>query len=108
MTQPMIVNLPHRLGREEAKRRLRGGIGKLKDHVPGGAAEVESRWDGDRMYLTVKAMGQEVAGHIDVEDAKVRLELVLPAFLALFASKIEALFRKKGGELLEDKSGKGG
>ena len=105
MTQPIVVNLPHKLGAEEAKRRMRGGIGKLKDHVPGGAAEVTSRWDGDRMYLNVKAMGQEVDGHVDVEETKVRLELVLPAFLALFASKIEGLLRKKGGELLEDKSG---
>jgi hypothetical protein len=103
MNQPIVINLPHRLGAEEAKRRMRGGIGKLKDHVPGGAAEVTSRWDGDRMYLNVKAMGQEVDGHIDVMADKVRLELVLPAFLALFASKIEGLLRKKGGELLEDK-----
>ena len=86
---------------------MRGGIGKLKDHVPGGAAEVTSRWDGDRMYLNVRAMGQEVDGHIDVEADKVRLELVLPAFLALFASKIEGLLKKKGGELLEDKRGSG-
>ena len=103
MNQPIVINLPHKLGAEEAKRRMRDGIGKLKDHVPGGAAEVTSRWDGDRMYLSVKAMGQEVDGHIDVEADKVRLELVLPAFLALFASKIEGLLRKKGGELLEDK-----
>ena len=107
MNQPIVINLPHKLGAEEAKRRMRDGIGKLKDHVPGGAAEVTSRWDGDRMYLSVKAMGQEVDGHIDVEADKVRLELVLPAFLALFASKIEGLLRKKGGELLEDKSKSG-
>ena len=104
-SQPVVINLPHKLGVDEAKRRMRGGIGKLEDHVPGGAAEVTSRWDGDRMYLNVKAMGQEVDGHIDVEADKVRLELVLPAFLALFASKIEGLLRKKGGELLEDKRG---
>ena len=107
MTQPIVVNLPHRLGAEEAKRRLRGSIGSLKDHIPGGAAEVESRWEGDRMYLNVRAMGQEVSGHIDVEETKVRLELVLPALLALFAGKIEGLLRKKGGALLEDKSGGG-
>lgn len=106
MTQPIVINLPHKLGAEEAKRRMRGGIGKLQDHVPGGA-EVESRWDGDRMYLDVRAMGQEVTGHIDVEETRVRLELMLPAFLALFASKIDAMLREKGGELLEDKSDRG-
>ncbi|HEV2745717.1 MAG TPA: polyhydroxyalkanoic acid system family protein [Allosphingosinicella sp.] len=109
MTKPVSIDLPHRLGAEEAKRRMQGGIGRLKDHVPGGAAEVRSRWEGNRMYLDVQAMGQEVTGHIDVEDSKVRLELMLPAFLALFAGKIEGLLRSRGTELLEDKSpGKGG
>lgn len=109
MTQPIVVNLPHRLGAEEAKRRMQGGIGRLKDHIPGGAAEVASRWEGDRMFLNVRAMGQEVDGHIDVLETKVRLELTLPAFLALFAGKIEGLLKSKGAELLEDKSGgKGG
>jgi Putative polyhydroxyalkanoic acid system protein (PHA_gran_rgn) len=106
MPQPMIVNLPHNLGTDEAKRRMRNGIGGLKDHVPGGAADVESRWEGDRMHLRVAALGQEVTGHIDVEERKVRLELMLPPFLALFAGKIEGLLRDKGTDLLEDKSGR--
>jgi hypothetical protein len=104
MNKPITVDLPHSLGAEEAKNRMRGGIGKLKDHIPGGQAQVESRWEGDRMHLRVQAMGQEVSGHIDVEETKVRLELVLPAFLSLFAGKIEALMRSRGGEMLEDKS----
>lgn len=101
MAKPLIVSLPHKLGKDEASRRLRDGAGKLQDHIPGGA-DVTSRWEGDRMFLTVKAMGQEVGGHIDVEESKVRLELMLPAFLALFAGKIEGLLKSKGGELLED------
>lgn len=105
MTQPIKIDLPHRLGAEEAKRRMQGSIGQLKDHIPGGNADVHSRWDGDRMYLMVRAMGQEVSGHIDVEETKVRLELMLPGLLGMFASKIEGLLRRKGTDLLEDKSG---
>lgn len=108
MDRPIVVNLPHSLGTDEAKRRMQGGIGRLKDHIPGGAAEVRSRWEGDRMHLDVRALGQEVTGHIDVMDTKVRLEFVLPAFLALFAGKIEGLLKDKGAELLEDKSKKKG
>jgi hypothetical protein len=106
MNQPIKIDLPHSLGAEEAKRRMQGSAGRLKDHIPGGAADVQSRWDGDRMYLDVRALGQEVSGHIDVYDNKVRLELMLPPMLGLFAGKIEGLLRQKGGELLEDKSGK--
>ncbi len=87
---------------------MQGGIGKLKDHIPGGGAQVQSSWQGDRMSLRVQAMGQEVAGHIDVHETKVTLELMLPAFLAMLAGPIEAMLRKGGSELLEDKSKKSG
>lgn len=107
MSKPVIVDLPHNLGTEEAKRRMQNGIGKLKDHVPGGAAEVEHSWTGDRMHLRVRAMGQEVVGQIDVQDKLVRFEVLLPPFLAFFAGKVEALMRSRGGELLEDKSKRG-
>lgn len=106
MSQPIVINLPHNLGAEEAKRRMQGGVGRLKDHIPGGSAEVRSRWEGDRMHLDVRALGQEVSGHIDVMETKVRLEFTLPAILALFAGKIEGLLTSKGTELLEDKSPK--
>ncbi len=108
MNKPIVVDLPHRLGAEEAKRRMQGGIGKLKEHIPGGNAQVESSWEDNRMNLRVQAMGQEVAGHIDVHETKVTLELMLPAFLAMFAGPIEAMLRNRGTELLEDKSKKGG
>lgn len=107
MTKPIVVDLPHKLGAEEAKRRMRSSIGKLKDYIPGGG-HVESSWEGDRMNLRVQAMGQEVVGHVDVQETKVRLELMLPPILSLFAGKIEGLLRSRGPELLEDKSKRGG
>lgn len=106
MNKPLVVDLPHKLGAEEAKRRMRSGIGKLTDHIPGGG-HVESGWEGNRMNLRVQAMGQEVVGHVDVEESKVRLELMLPPILALFAAKVEGLLRRSGSELLEDKTKKG-
>jgi len=106
MNKPITVDLPHKLGAEEAKRRMQGGIGKLKDHLPGGGL-VQSSWDGNRMNLNIQAMGQQVVGHLDVEETKVRVELTLPAFFSLFASKIEGLLKSRGSELLEDKSKKG-
>ena len=106
MAQPLVVNVPHKLGTEEAKRRIAGGIGKLQHHIPGGAAEVKTSWTGDRMNLLVAAMGQEVDSHIDVEDSNVRIEVKLPAFLAMFADQIGGFLSKRGGELLEDKSKK--
>lgn len=106
MASPITIDLPHNLGAEEAKRRLQSRIGELGNHIPGGAAEIQSRWTGDRMHLMVKAMGQEVVANIDVHEKLVRLEVLLPPVLAFFGKQIEALIRRKGPELLEDKSGR--
>lgn len=103
MTKPIVIDLPHKLGAAEAKRRIGSGIGRLKDHIPGGSAHVESAWEGDRMNLRVHAMGQEVTGHLDVRETLVHVELTLPAFLSLFAGQVEGLLRTRGTELLEDR-----
>jgi hypothetical protein len=107
MTTPIQVDLPHKLGAEEAKRRIDGGIGHLKDFIPGGA-EVRSAWTGDRLGLQIVAMGQEVNAQLDVRETIVRVEMLLPPALAFFGKAIEAALRRKGGDLLEDKSGTGG
>lgn len=104
MTKPISVDLPHNLGAAEAKRRIQNGIGRLADQIPGGA-QVQHGWAGDRMNLEVRAMGQEVTAVVDVQEKIVRLEVVLPAFLGFFGRQVEAMIRKQGAELLEDKSG---
>ena len=106
MQKPIDVDIPHKLGREEAHRRLADNIHKLRDHIPGGAAHVRSNWVGDRLDLDITAMGQTVEAQIEVEDSKVRCRMMLPGMLALFAAPIEAALKAKGGMLLEDKSTK--
>jgi hypothetical protein len=104
MQRPIDVDLPHKLGRDEARRRLATNIHKLKDHIPGGATHVDSSWVGDRLNLNVHAMGQSVEAQIDVEDAKVHCRIQLPGMLSLFAAPIEAMLKAKGSDLLlEDK-----
>ena len=104
MTRPIEVDLPHKLGREEARRRIANNIHKLKDHIPGGAADVQSSWNGDQLTLTIGAMGQSVEANIGVEEAKVHVRVMLPGMLSLFAAPIEAMLNKKGKDLLlEDK-----
>jgi hypothetical protein len=104
MQQPIDVDIPHKLGREEAHRRIATNIHKLRDHIPGGAARVETNWTGERLNLLVHAMGQAVEAQIDVEESKVHCRIQLPGMLALFAGPIEQLLKLKGSDLLlEDK-----
>ena len=101
MERPIEVELPHKLGREEAHRRIANNVHKLESHLPG-AAQVQSGWTGDRLNLDITAMGQSVVAQIDVEESKVRCRVML----AFFAAPIEAALKAKGGVLLEDKSKK--
>ena len=108
MERPVEVELPHKLGRDEARRRIANNVHKLRDHIPGGAAQVDSSWTGDQLNLDIVAMGQKVAALIDVEESKVRVRVMLPGILAFFAGPIEAALSRKGSDLLlEDKSKKG-
>ena len=101
MSQPIQVDLPHKLGKDEARRRIANNIHKLESHIPGGAA-VESGWAGDQLNLDVHALGDSVKATIDVEEAKVRVKVLLPGMLSLFAAPIQAMLQRKGDLLLED------
>ena len=104
MQQPIDVDIPHKLGREEAHRRIATNIHKLRDQIPGGASHVDANWSGERLNLTVHAKGQAVEAQIDVEESKVHCRIQLPGMLSLFAGPIEQMLKLKGSDLLlEDK-----
>jgi hypothetical protein len=97
---PIRLDLPHSLGAEEARRRIDNGLGSLKDHIPG-AAEVRAAWTGDQLGLQVMAMGQEVNARLDVLEAVVRVEMLLPPALSFLAKPIEIALRRGGTKMLE-------
>jgi putative polyhydroxyalkanoate system protein len=101
MNQPIDVDLPHSLGKDETRRRIANNIHKLEQHIPGGA-QVQSGWTGDQLNLDVAAMGQSVTATIDVDESKVHLRVLLPPMLGMFAGMIQAALQKKGSVLLED------
>jgi putative polyhydroxyalkanoate system protein len=103
MTQPIDVDVPHNLGKDEARRRIANNLHKLQEHIPGGA-QVQSGWTGDQLNLDVAAMGQAVAASIDVMENKVHLRVLLPPMLGMFSGMIQAALQKKGSVLLEDHS----
>jgi hypothetical protein len=99
MSAPLVVSIPHRLSREEAVRRLKGGLERAAASVPVLKVD-EERWDGDQMFFRVRAMGQAASGHIDVSDDHVRIEVVLPWLLQRFAEMAQVAIRDRGKLLL--------
>jgi len=105
-TQPVTIDVPHRLGRAGARERLKSRIGDLDKHIPGGMAQVRSSWPNeDEMVLDVTAMAQHVTAHLEVRDTIVRVHVMLPPMLAFFSGMISAAVREGGERMLEDKSG---
>ena len=100
MERPIEVEVPHKLGKEEARRRIAANVHKLKDQIPGGASRVDSSWNGDKLTLSLEAMGQSMDAALAVEETRVRLRVMLPPMLGMFAKPIEALLSAKGSELL--------
>ena len=97
----MRVAVPHSLGREEVRRRLKGRVHELADVMPGGMAEVSSHWPTeDRMALTVAAMGQTVTGKIEIDDAVVTVDVALPLALSFVEPMIRKAVESKGQKLL--------
>jgi len=103
MSQPIEVDLPHHLGKDEARRRIANNIHRLQEHIPGGAT-VQSGWTGDQLNLHVQALGEAVQSTIDVEETKVRVRVLLPGMLGMFSGLIQGALQKKGSVLLEDHS----
>lgn len=104
MSTPVTIDVPHRLGRDRVRERLRSRIGELKDHIPGGMATVTSSWPSeDEMALEVIAMGHAVSCRLEVQETLVRVHLVLPPMLAFFSGMIGAAVKEGGTRMLEDK-----
>jgi Putative polyhydroxyalkanoic acid system protein (PHA_gran_rgn) len=99
MAAPLVVSIPHSLGREEAVRRLKSGLTRAAASVPVLIVEQES-WEDDRMTFRVRALGQAASGHVDVADDHVRLEVTLPWLLQRFAEIAQAAIQNRGRLLL--------
>jgi hypothetical protein len=103
MSKPLIVSIPHRLGREEAVRRIKSGLAAARTHYSAFLTIHEETWAGDHLTFRVSAIGQSAAGLIDVADDHVRLEVTLPWLLAKLAEKFTPAIRKEGTLMLEKK-----
>ena len=103
MSAPLIVSLPHQLGREEATRRLKAGLARAATSIPVLKVD-EERWEGDRVIFRVRALGQAASGHLDVADDHVRLEVTLPPLLQRFAEIAQVAIKNRGHLLLTKRS----
>lgn len=104
MAKPLIVDIPHDLGRDEARRRIETGVEQGRVLLAKSGITIDNlAWTGDRLDFAISAMKQNMNGQIDVGAESVRVECHLPLLLALFAEKVKKMVGKEGNLLLTKK-----
>ena len=105
MSQPLLVSIPHKLGRLEARRRLDSGIGRLRTELNALLSGLDYHWEGDILNFSASAMWQRITGRIEVLDDVVRVEIDLPWIMQLLRETISRQVRGRGVALLEKPPG---
>jgi hypothetical protein len=104
MSTPLTVSVPHRLGKEEAVRRLKGGMSQMATRL-GALITVEQEvWEGDTLTFQMRGFGQSASGTIAVFEDSVRIDVMLPWLLAKLGERLLPALKKETTLLLENKS----
>ena len=103
-TKTIDVSIPHRLGRDEARTRLKSGVERLQSQFGGGqVAQIQHTWSEYRADFAFSAMGQGITGRMNVEEEMIKLSVDVPWMLAVLADKIKGKIEQEGRKLLEKK-----
>jgi hypothetical protein len=103
MPEKVTVSIPHRLGKDEALRRIKSGFTGAREKGAGLLQFSEETWEGDRVRFNASMLGQNAAGTIDVRDDHVVIDVALPWLLAKMAEQAKVLIEKRGRQLLLEK-----
>lgn len=103
MSKPLVVSVPHQLGRDEAIRRLKDGLRWSRERYGAVISFQQEDWRDNQLDFRVGALGQSASGLVHVSDTDVTLSVQLPWLLAKFAEKAQTMLQKQGHLLLEKK-----
>jgi hypothetical protein len=101
MGKTVSVDVPHKLGVAEAKRRIQTGLAALKEKYASHLSALEIDWAEDRADFKFGVMGQTVVGALEIFADFVRVSIELPWALALIAEKAKGLIAHRTAEALQ-------
>ena len=99
--EPIVVSISHRLGRDEAKRRIERGFDSIRRETSPFVASLDCNWTDYRLDFDAVAVRQHITGNLEVFDEFIRIELVLPGLLHLLGKTIAGRIERRGADLLE-------
>ncbi|WP_278391558.1 polyhydroxyalkanoic acid system family protein [Sphingobium yanoikuyae] len=96
----MDIDIPHQLGREEAKRRVEQGLPKLEQHIPGGGT-MTATWPSDyALDMEISAMAQTIPVKLLIEEDKVHGTVSIPMFLKMMSGPISDFIKTSAQKML--------
>jgi hypothetical protein len=105
MGRPISVVIPHKLGKNEARRRIQEGFILIQRNMTAGwgaMISVDERWEGDRLHFGAGGLGQKINGRLDVLAESVQIEIEVPELLVAIANRILATVKAGTQKLLDD------
>jgi Putative polyhydroxyalkanoic acid system protein (PHA_gran_rgn) len=103
MPRPVVVDIPHELGRDGARQRLQNGFGKIREQFGFTGLAFEERWEDNLLHFSASGLGQNIVGRVQVMEKSARIELDLPWALGILAEKLQSRIKSAGTLLLEKK-----
>ncbi len=94
------MSIPHKLKREEARRRIQELLPKMKNDYGDQIKNLQEEWNGDTGSFSFSVMGFAVSGTLTVNDSSVDLDGNLPFAAAFFKGKIKSVIEEKAQEVL--------
>jgi hypothetical protein len=99
--EPIVsVTLAHQLGKAEAARRIKSGLGDVRTRYTAQLKVPEESWEGDRLRFRAAVLGQSVTGTIEIADDSVRAEVTLTWLMGHLVKQAEALMKSEGERML--------
>jgi hypothetical protein len=103
VSDSVTVIIAHRLGKDEAVRRLKESFTRNNGHLGAMIAMEQETWHGDTLRFRMRALGQTAAASIEVLEDALRIEVTLPWLLAKAANRLLPILRKEASRLLDKK-----
>lgn len=96
----MKISVNHSLQLEEAKRRVLKLADKLKQQYGSQISNYSETWSGNTAKITLKAMGINISGDLNISSSDVSLNGKLPLIARPYKSKLETMVRTELTNLL--------
>lgn len=103
MAKPLVVTIPHRLGKAEATHRIKDGLQWAREKYGTLVSISQEDWTDDGLVFRVGVLGQSASGTVVITDQDATLSVELPWLLAKFAEKAQAIVQHQGQLMLEKK-----